>query len=603
MLRSAAAALAARRHAHADADGGRLRASWPIKISLRRSDSRSLYVSLAVLAGALGLAASVLHLGQPLRAWRIFLGWRKSWLSREALLFGAWFPLASLRSSSVSAGCQRSSYRHALDPVHPLRYRVGTAALGVLGLFCSVMIYVDTTPRFLALRANRAALLRQRDRRSGLAGAFATPGTPRVVGVLLAAAVVIKLLRWKLARSIRPCDDRDRAAHARAQNRLLLTRRPLRSVNELRVRSGGLLGGVLLPLMIVAGSAPGDPGVAGARARRRSVNWRNATCFSAPSSRRKCRGPTRMNDALDSLLHARTGPMTDDLVLHPGDFGLGRVPARLKPAATTTIRLRLLLHRLRAQDPSQRRRRGHQPQRRPRLSGESRHGVSEGLGSAHAACARPTARPRRCCAMRAANSKPVRLGARAAACSPAKFKAIQEQHGPESVAFLSTGQIVTEEMALLGALAKFGMGMVHGDGNTRQCMATAVVAYKQSFGFDAPPFTYADFEESDVLVLHRREPLHRASDHVAARAAQSAHSPKSSSSIRARRRRRWRRRSTSRSGRRRDLMLLYGLAHLLIARGCGRSRFIDRAHDRLRRSSRSLWREFAPDARARGDRA
>ena len=83
----------------------------------------------------------------------------------------------------------------------------------------------------------------------------------------------------------------------------------------------------------------------------------------------------------------------------------------------------------------------------------------------------------------------------------ARFKAIQAQHGPESVAFLSTGQTPTEEMALLGALAKFGMGMVHGDGNTRQCMATAVVAYKQAFGFDAPPYTYRDFEQSDVIVL------------------------------------------------------------------------------------------------------
>ena len=59
----------------------------------------------------------------------------------------------------------------------------------------------------------------------------------------------------------------------------------------------------------------------------------------------------------------------------------------------------------------------------------------------------------------------------------------------------------TEEMALLGSLTKFGMGLLHGDGNTRQCMATAVVAYKQAFGFDAPPYTYADFEESDVIVL------------------------------------------------------------------------------------------------------
>src|SRR5262249_33559021 len=53
----------------------------------------------------------------------------------------------------------------------------------------------------------------------------------------------------------------------------------------------------------------------------------------------------------------------------------------------------------------------------------------------------------------------------------------------------------------LGALAKFGMGMVHGDGNTRQCMATAVTAYKESFGFDAPPYSYRDLEESDVVVL------------------------------------------------------------------------------------------------------
>ena len=82
-----------------------------------------------------------------------------------------------------------------------------------------------------------------------------------------------------------------------------------------------------------------------------------------------------------------------------------------------------------------------------------------------------------------------------------RFKEIQSRHGDRSVAFLSTGQMPTEEMAYLGSLAKFGMGALHGDGNTRQCMATSVVAYKQSFGFDAPPYTYQDFEESDVIVL------------------------------------------------------------------------------------------------------
>lgn len=82
-----------------------------------------------------------------------------------------------------------------------------------------------------------------------------------------------------------------------------------------------------------------------------------------------------------------------------------------------------------------------------------------------------------------------------------KFGEIKEKHGPEAAAFLSTGQIPMEEMALLGSLWKFGMGFVHADGNTRQCMATAAVAYKQAFGFDAPPLSYKDYEESDLMIF------------------------------------------------------------------------------------------------------
>ncbi len=40
---------------------------------------------------------------------------------------------------------------------------------------------------------------------------------------------------------------------------------------------------------------------------------------------------------------------------------------------------------------------------------------------------------------------------------------------------------------------------INGDGNTRLCMASAVVAYKQSFGFDAPPYTLKDLELSDTI--------------------------------------------------------------------------------------------------------
>jgi formate dehydrogenase iron-sulfur subunit len=83
----------------------------------------------AVAVGALGLAASVFHLGQPTRAWRIFLGWRKSWLTREALFFGAWFALALATLAWPSIA-------------------FAAAAVGVGGLACSAMIYVDTRRHF-----------------------------------------------------------------------------------------------------------------------------------------------------------------------------------------------------------------------------------------------------------------------------------------------------------------------------------------------------------------------------------------------------------------------------------------------------------------------
>ena len=77
---------------------------------------------------------------------------------------------------------------------------------------------------------------------------------------------------------------------------------------------------------------------------------------------------------------------------------------------------------------------------------------------------------------------------------------IQEKYGKESFAFLSTGQLATEEMALAGHIGRTFLGG-NGDGNTRLCMATSVVAYKQSFGFDAPPYTFNDLEHSDVIIF------------------------------------------------------------------------------------------------------
>ncbi len=279
-----------------------------------------------------------------------------------------------------------------------------------------------------------------------------------------------------------------------------------------------------------------------------------------------------MTAAWGRLLRARSGPMTADLVLHPGRFGLGRVPARLRPAATVdstcgycSTGCSLKVHvDARGQALN--------------LSADPDYPVNLGM-----ACPKgwealaPLHAADRAVAPLLRNEKGTfeRVDwERALGVFTGKFKEIQARHGRASVAFLSTGQIVTEEMALLGAVAKFGMGMVHGDGNTRQCMATAVTAYKESFGFDAPPFTYADFEESDVVILwgsnlciahpivwlrlmrNRRRPGIVAVDPRATETAQAASRhyalrPKS------------------------DLTLLYGLARLLIEFGAVRRDYVE----------------------------
>jgi len=82
-----------------------------------------------------------------------------------------------------------------------------------------------------------------------------------------------------------------------------------------------------------------------------------------------------------------------------------------------------------------------------------------------------------------------------------KFRSIQQEHGPNAVGILSTGQLVTEEFYTLGKLAQLGLGTKNYDGNTTLCMATAVAGYKRSFGSDGPPGAYEDMAIADVVLL------------------------------------------------------------------------------------------------------
>ncbi len=197
-------------------------------------------------------------------------------------------------------------------------------------------------------------------------------------------------------------------------------------------------------------------------------------------------------------LRARDGRHTAELVREPGRFGLGQVPTALAPDATTSVvcgfcstGCSLDVHLKDGQAVN--------------LSADADYPVNMGM-----ACPKgweslaPLSSTDRALKPMLRNDAGVMKEVEwehAMTVFCRKIAEIQAELGPDSVAYLSTGQICTEEMAFLGALAKFGLGIIHGDGNTRQCMATAAVAYKQSFGFDAPPYAYADFEESDVIVL------------------------------------------------------------------------------------------------------
>ena len=87
-----------------------------------------------------------------------------------------------------------------------------------------------------------------------------------------------------------------------------------------------------------------------------------------------------------------------------------------------------------------------------------------------------------------------------------KLLSIKETYGGDAIAGISTGQLPFEEMALFShVMRNFLRGNV--DGNTRLCMATSVVAHKQSFGFDAPPYTLNDFELSDTIFLIGANPV------------------------------------------------------------------------------------------------
>ena len=74
-------------------------------------------------------------------------------------------------------------------------------------------------------------------------------------------------------------------------------------------------------------------------------------------------------------------------------------------------------------------------------------------------------------------------------------------HGPDSVAFYVSGQLLTEDYYVANKLMKGFIGSANIDTNSRLCMASSVAGHKRAFGTDTVPGTYQDLEEADLIVL------------------------------------------------------------------------------------------------------
>jgi assimilatory nitrate reductase catalytic subunit len=82
-----------------------------------------------------------------------------------------------------------------------------------------------------------------------------------------------------------------------------------------------------------------------------------------------------------------------------------------------------------------------------------------------------------------------------------RFEDIAQAHGPESVAFYLSGQLLTEDYYVANKLAKGFIGTPHVDTNSRLCMASSVAGHKRAFGSDTVPGCYEDLDLADLIVL------------------------------------------------------------------------------------------------------
>ncbi len=142
-------------------------------------------LAISIAFALTGLGASVFHLGRPLGAWRAFLNLKRSWMSREIVVFGIYALLLGAAAGGLFvAGIE--------SPLLIRTATLGTGLAGLLGVFCSAMIYADTRRELWRPRRS-VAMFFLTTLLLGCGIAFLAAPTSRLLVFALAMAVGMKV--------------------------------------------------------------------------------------------------------------------------------------------------------------------------------------------------------------------------------------------------------------------------------------------------------------------------------------------------------------------------------------------------------------------------
>lgn len=225
----------------------------------------------ALCLGLLALFAANFHLGRPQYAFRAVIGLRTSWMSREIVALGAFAGSATLYAAALWQADHAALHPSLAflptlaESIVPVLGRT-VAVTGVIGVFCSVMLYVVTRRRWWSFSLTSFKFFLT----SALLGLSATIGIASVVSIAQHGVLSLEMAEWirDLAAALGVVTAlkllgeasiflhlRDKQ-HGDLKRSALLLRGELGTQNVMRFTAGAL-GGLVVPFLFLSAIAAG----------------------------------------------------------------------------------------------------------------------------------------------------------------------------------------------------------------------------------------------------------------------------------------------------------------------------------------------------------